>query len=371
MTLLGALAAPGAITFSNTKICGVGTTFTAGITPVAGATSYVWTLPNGLTGSSTVTSITIGWTTEGVYSDGSISVQAVNSCGDVGASSSSGQTVKVGAIPDVPVGGTVSNSGATFTFSATPAPGCTIDWYDSATGGAKVATGELSYSTTLSARTTYYAESRNTTTDCVSSSRLAVESVGIYSVSNCDLTHSYGGNIITNSKNVRFTNGDTYTRNGITLSASVKIVERNPKSSLASSANTTVDYRDHSTANYGSFFTWCMVATHADILCPSPWRVPTLTDFQNYSGISSGSTTSIYGRPVATASEAIDGWLLGGRAYSGNDLSSVGSSGYYWSSTESSSSSGYDAAVTSSNFNPSNSTTRYVGFLLRCVKTAP
>jgi hypothetical protein len=64
------------------------------------------------------------------------------------------------------------------TFSATVPSGHTIDWYTtSGTGTGSIVsdgTGVTSFSPNLTATTTYYAQARNTTTSCVSSSRTAV-----------------------------------------------------------------------------------------------------------------------------------------------------------------------------------------------------
>ncbi len=62
-------------------------------------------------------------------------------------------------------------------ISATVNTGETIDWYENATGGTALASENLSYTSTETAAAvyTYYAEARNTTTNCVSSSRLAVD----------------------------------------------------------------------------------------------------------------------------------------------------------------------------------------------------
>ncbi|HRH67105.1 MAG TPA: T9SS type A sorting domain-containing protein, partial [Bacteroidia bacterium] len=49
------------------------------VAPVAGASSYVWTLPSGVTGSSTASSITVNFGS--TYSGGTICVKAVNGCG--------------------------------------------------------------------------------------------------------------------------------------------------------------------------------------------------------------------------------------------------------------------------------------------------
>jgi uncharacterized protein (TIGR02145 family) len=74
---------PGAISFSTLPTnLNDSDTFTASIAPVAGATSYVWTLPSGLTGTSTSTSITITVDLPGLYDESSITVKAVNDCGE-------------------------------------------------------------------------------------------------------------------------------------------------------------------------------------------------------------------------------------------------------------------------------------------------
>jgi hypothetical protein len=53
--------------------------------------------------------------------------------------------------------------------------GCTIDWYSSSSGGTALSTGSTGYTTpVISGTTVYYAESRNTTTGCLSNSRVAV-----------------------------------------------------------------------------------------------------------------------------------------------------------------------------------------------------
>ncbi|MDR2086371.1 MAG: hypothetical protein LBP72_04265 [Dysgonamonadaceae bacterium] len=370
---------PGPITFSKTKICDI-SDFTAEVTPVLGATSYEWSLPPGLTAAnpSNGPKITISGNA-GAYPAGSISVQAMNSsCGS--PSRFSTEPVAIGAIPDKPTNPTSGVvTGTSFTFGATPAPDCTIDWYTAETGGSLVKTGTTSFSETLSATKTYYAESRNSVTGCASTTRLAVSGVVLRSVADCDRTtlFSYGGSVITPA-NVKFVNDNlpAYTaRNGITLSTPVKIVGRAPKTALAAGAFTLADYRDHQvsssdptndTDDYGSWFTWCMVVTHADVLCPSPWRVPSEDDFVNYSG-GTGDNHSIYGRPVATVSEAIDGWLLGGEA-DGNSTTLQGSSGHYWSSTATIPSYSNRADVYNNFFRPEDNNPRRAGLSLRCVK---
>jgi hypothetical protein len=83
-------AQPSAIT-GNTNMC-EGTSGQYGITPVAGATSYTWTLPTGWYGSSTSENITV---TAGATT-GDIMVVANNACG---ASPSMALTVTGNALP--------------------------------------------------------------------------------------------------------------------------------------------------------------------------------------------------------------------------------------------------------------------------------
>jgi hypothetical protein len=79
----GAPALPGDISFSPESV-EFGGTFTATINAVPDATSYTWTLTDGLTAISlntTAPSITITGEKAGTYADGSIKVKANNDCG--------------------------------------------------------------------------------------------------------------------------------------------------------------------------------------------------------------------------------------------------------------------------------------------------
>ncbi|NBP67928.1 MAG: hypothetical protein EBU52_04220, partial [Cytophagia bacterium] len=62
--------------------------------------------------------------------------------------------------------------GTTAISVAAPGIGFAIDWYANASGGVALLTGNNSF--TPGAAGTYHAEMRNTTTGCVSSSRVAV-----------------------------------------------------------------------------------------------------------------------------------------------------------------------------------------------------
>ncbi|KMQ52943.1 hypothetical protein CHISP_0164 [Chitinispirillum alkaliphilum] len=92
---------------------------------------------------------------------------------------SSVRTIFVNAPPEAPhspVHGQRCGTGSV-TLTASVPDGVTIDWYDSDSSGSIVPGGEgvLNFTTpSISTSTTYYAEARNTTTGCISTSRTAV-----------------------------------------------------------------------------------------------------------------------------------------------------------------------------------------------------
>jgi hypothetical protein len=114
------LSAPGNI-FGNTLIC-PGTSQTYTTLPVAGARSYIWSLPSGWVGTSTTNSITV---TAGT-SSGNITVKSVNGCG----ASGSNIPFNVNVISTLPSPGTISGadtvcSGTLQVYSVAPVSGAT------------------------------------------------------------------------------------------------------------------------------------------------------------------------------------------------------------------------------------------------------
>jgi hypothetical protein len=112
-------AMPGAISGAATICSGSNNTYS--ITPVAGATSYTWTIPPGWTGTSTADSIS----TTANATSGNITVTATNSCG-----TSPAQTVAVTvntnpAMPGAISGATTICSGSINTYSITAVAGAT------------------------------------------------------------------------------------------------------------------------------------------------------------------------------------------------------------------------------------------------------
>jgi hypothetical protein len=127
-------ATPGAITLSATAVFLNGT-FTASVPEVTTGTriptSYTWTLPSGLTGSSTTRSITITGATANTYAVGTIKVTATNACGtSAEKSSEAAVTVRVcSAAPATPgeitLSATTVNLNGTFTASVPEVTGTT------------------------------------------------------------------------------------------------------------------------------------------------------------------------------------------------------------------------------------------------------
>jgi uncharacterized protein (TIGR02145 family) len=353
--------APGPITFSDTNICGTGLTFTAGVAAVNGSTSYVWELPAGLSvdGAPDGATITVKWTTEGVYPASSITVRAMNSYG-AGSRRASAQAVTVGAKPAEPTNPSSAtiNSSQLFTFSASVPSGHEIDWYDVPSGGTIKQTGD-SFEETVSATKTYFAESRNTTTGCVSD-RLPVTAT-------LTITGCIPGTFDLTGKVAFVSDDTTATRYGRIFSAPVKITASKVTYNGGSGTNNQADYRDHSngTDTYGSWFSWCMVAQYGNVLCPSPWRVPSSEDFCQY--INNNPTTV---NITSTIRAGVHGWLRGGRVSNTNVVSRVNSNGDYWSSTPRYGERGWYATVDQYEFAPSANSDRNNGFSLRCVKTA-
>lgn len=123
------------------------------VAPVAGATSYTWTLPNGWQGTSTTNSIDV---TPNAFS-GTIIVTANNACG---AGPSQSLPVSINATPNTPfvVGSIVYCQGETpLQLEAT---GTNILWYNTLTGGVGNPVAPTP-STATPGMTTYYVSQNN------------------------------------------------------------------------------------------------------------------------------------------------------------------------------------------------------------------
>ncbi|MDR0681487.1 MAG: hypothetical protein LBG15_06530 [Dysgonamonadaceae bacterium] len=138
---------PGAIQLSATTV-NLNGTFTASVPEITGTaapTSYTWTLPSGLTGSSTSRSITIKGVTAGTYAVGEIQVTASNACGTSAAQSSTSAVTVRPCTADPTISSPVADeTKITKENVALPALSITADgkeatptyqWQNSTTGG--------------------------------------------------------------------------------------------------------------------------------------------------------------------------------------------------------------------------------------------
>ncbi|HLP53319.1 MAG TPA: YCF48-related protein [Chitinophagales bacterium] len=119
LTVSSIPAQPGTIT-GLTSVCN-GNSLTYGITAVAGATSYTWTLPSGWSGTSTSNAIGV---TSG-SSSGNIAVSAVNTCGSSAPRTLAVTTNQTPAQPGAITGNTTVCYNTSNTFSVATVPGAT------------------------------------------------------------------------------------------------------------------------------------------------------------------------------------------------------------------------------------------------------
>jgi hypothetical protein len=164
-------AVPTVTTSSPTAICGVGNvsltaTADAGTTP---AMTYTWKVGNSATvitatNTYSATNVAVGATTY------SVTVRNSNGCSSLAATG----TITVYALPTVASSAGASRCGeGTVMLMATPSTGV-IDWYAAVSGGTSVTTSNSYTTPSISTSTTYYAQARNSTTNCVSAFRTAV-----------------------------------------------------------------------------------------------------------------------------------------------------------------------------------------------------
>lgn len=156
---------------NNPQIC-AGSTATLTANPVAN-TVFNWYTQ--ATGGAAIASATGTFTTPALTTTTTYYVEAVRT-GCTDASERTPVVVTVNAIPAAPV---VTNnnisvcSGSAATFVAQNVPGVTVNWYDAASGGNLVGTGNTFTSPALTATTNYYAEALSGGT-CISPARTQV-----------------------------------------------------------------------------------------------------------------------------------------------------------------------------------------------------
>ncbi len=152
--------------------CGTGTV-TILATPGAGETIDWYAASSG---GSALLSGSTSFTTPSISVSTTYYAQARNTTSGCLSFTRTPVTATVNAIPAAPgaIGAARCGTG-TVTISATPGTGETIDWYAASSGGSAILVGSTSFTTpSISVSTTYYAQARNTTVDCISATRTAV-----------------------------------------------------------------------------------------------------------------------------------------------------------------------------------------------------
>jgi len=127
----------------------------------------------------------------------------------------------------------------------------------------------------------------------------------------------------------------------------------------------------------GDLFSWCAVVRFADVLCPYPWRVPTMQDFVNLDIVKSGVfDMGVGGRnrnndtPEFVRTRYIAHWGGGFGGYSsGGAFFYQGYGGFYWAQTDAA---GVFARglffTTSGAVFPEGGQHKSLGLSLRCVR---
>lgn len=199
----GGLGAVGPIS-GNSTICGVQNGVAYNVSVVSGATTYTWTAPPGASVASGqgTTSVTINYPAGS--SSGNVSVTAGNgACTTapstlsiaVGSSSISAPSSGGNQSQAVCPGGTIP----TLTAAASVPSGFSVVWYNASTGGSIVSSPVLNSLGTI----TYYAASKETSTNCESNTRTA-ETLTITQVSSPSVSAS-GNTTFCQGQNVTLT----------------------------------------------------------------------------------------------------------------------------------------------------------------------
>ena len=328
----GSMGSLGAIS-GNSTICNTATQYTYSITPVTGATSYVWTVPAGaaiLSGQST-NSISVLFTSGNqsgdiaVYaSNGSCQTPSVRIAVAVGNATLSAPASSGNQTQQVCPGASIPR----LTASATAAPGNSVVWYSASTGGVIVSDPFLNTIGSI----TYYAASKEIATGCESTSRTPVQlqliAVPAASISaSGPITFCQGGSVVltANSGNsYLWSNGATSSSVIVNTTTNLTVtVTTGACVSTATATQVTVNPLPTSTitaltptivcdgdkvllaASSGTSWVWSNGATTQSILVgvAGSYQV-TVTNSFGCSKISSATTIAVEPNPVATLSAA-------------------------------------------------------------------
>jgi uncharacterized protein (TIGR02145 family) len=135
-------------------------------------------------------------------------------------------------------------------------------------------------------------------------------------------------------------------------------------------SNTEPRCRSYTTDKLRYYYNWPYVNQNADVLCPSPWRVPTILDFIALDKALGGTGVDRTNDPSSGTPYTND-W--GGESYPGfanaDKVDSVKWGSNYWSSTESALSTGYHLGYSPNALAlPQQINEKFYGYQVRCVK---
>jgi len=314
-------AAPGTIILSSTSIL-LGDSFTASVPAVSGATSYQWTLPSGLTGTSTTNSITITTVTAGINPAGSITVAAVNDCGTSATSSSlSADTVWAGGC------GAYLRAGYWKPFLC----------YNLGANPTLTVQQQMAYVSTGNTDSTVYGA-----------------------------TYQWGR--VADGHQLR-TSQSFPTNNTAAESDPRTLLDANGQVMSTDSAygkfvkNNLAPY-DWRTPQDNNLWNGTYPSNNP---CPSGFRVPTQAE---WAGVNTNNTHTWVGDGYTFTSDSTRYALFlpaaGYRGSTNSAFNAVGAYGYYWSSTVAGTNA-YNLYFNSTTVNPANNTNRANGFSVRCV----
>ncbi|MFN5182526.1 MAG: beta strand repeat-containing protein, partial [Bacteroidota bacterium] len=302
VTLCSPPPAPGSISGTASVCSGTSQTYT--VAAVSGATSYLWTLPTGWTGTSTTNSITV--TVGSAGQNGNITVRGVNTCGN-------GPTSTLAVTSVGPVAGTAAASptsictGSGSVITLTGSTG-TIQWEESAngsTGWANVTGGTggttATYSTPSLTSTTYYRAKLTSGSCAVVYSNTVTVTVGSPTTPGVSISASPSTTICTGT-NLTFTasgsnlNGGTITnyewfKNGV---------------SVQSNASSTYAFSGYSTGNT----VYCIITVSG---CVSP---STATSATSTITVNAVPTVSVNSPSYCSGTAAIAVTASGANTYS-------------------------------------------------------
>jgi hypothetical protein len=197
VTVNSLLGATGTISGAAT-VCQGQNAVTYSVPDVAGATSYIWTMPTGATGTSTASSITVNYGTSALSGD--VTVKATNACGDGDVST---LNVTVDTKPTTPV---ITNSGSNVLHSDATSGN---QWYD--LNG--IITGATSQNYTVVANGSYHVIVSNATCASEPSNTIQITNTGIADIKTNSTINIYPNpaknqiNVTVDSKLI----GSTYT----------------------------------------------------------------------------------------------------------------------------------------------------------------